>query len=271
MQPKIIKPKIIKPTILLADGWEEYFVFQDFIGFKNWDMPVLKKKKRGFVVSEYQMCNLVKLDESKLLLGSFSDILRGMIYSGLFAIAKCNMNIKDQTIEKQINNMKRTVSISNNYMEELLSKIEHDTELETLFINYGNNYICKKYYKERFGRDLMFKENITKKIDPNIQKLCFEITDTKPNIHSFKVEKNKETKSISLWIHREMLLVVEKIQHAIYKDYMISEILRGALLQGLYMVAQWIISDKFNTEEQDILKITTSLENMITRNNNSNI
>ena len=268
MQTKTVKPKVIKPTILLADGWEEHFVFQDFIGFKNWDMPVLKKKKRGFVVNEYQMCNLVKLDESKLFLGNFSDMLRGMMYSGLFAIVKCN-NMNDRVVEKQINNMRQATNISNNYIEELLTKTEYSSELEILFADYGNNYICKKYYKERFGRDLIPKENITRKINSNILKLCFEITGTKPNVYSFKTEKNKETKYVSLWIPREVLLVVEKIQQNIYKDYVISEILRGALLQGLYMMAWWIVFDRFNTEEQNIMKIITGLENIITHNNNS--
>ena len=264
MQTKTEKPKTIKPTILLADGWEKYFTFRDFIGFKSWDAPILKKKKRGFVVNEYQMCNLVKLDESKLFLGSFSDMLRGMIYSGLFAIVKCN-NMEDKVIDRQIGNMRCATNISNNYIEELLSKTKYNADIESLFSKYGNNYICKKYYRERFDKDLIFSnEPVSAKINSNIKKLCFEITDTKPNIYSLKIEKNKETKSVSLWIPREILLVVEKVQQVIHKDYMVSEILRGALLQGLYMIAWWIIFDKINTEEQDTMKLITGLENIIT-------
>lgn len=268
MQTKSVKPKIIKPTILLADSWENYFVFQDFIGFKNWDMPVLKKKKRGFVISEYQMCGLIKIDESKLLLGCFSDILRGMIYSGLFAIIKCS-NIYDKTAEKLTEKMKLARCESNRCIEELLSKINLSNKdnlenIDKLFTVYGSNDLCKKYYKEFFKKDMEVPESINIKICDSVKKICFEITNNKPNIHCLKIEKNKETKIVSLWIHREMLIMAEKIQQTIFKDYMISEILRGALIQGLYMLSYWIVFNKFDNNEQNTLKIITGLEDIIT-------
>lgn len=259
------KTRTVRPSVFLANGWEEHFSFQDFLGFKNWDNPDLKKRKRGFILSKFQTTCLVKIDEEKLVVGSFSDLIRGLMYTGLFALARCN-NLNSLMIENQISKMRITKNTSNDYIEELLSKIKDNNEdAKELFRKYGNHYICKKYYRERFGEELVLNgEHIGIKISKNIQKLCFEITEAKPNINSFKVEENKETKSISLWVHREMVMIAEQIQSAVCnKEFIIAEILRGGLLLGLYIISQWIIKGDINNEEQNVMKIIGGLEKII--------
>ncbi len=257
------KTRAIKPSVFLAGGWEEHFTFQDFLGFKNWDEPVLKKKRRGFVISKYHSTCLTKIDEEKLFIGNYSDLMRGLIYTGLFSIAKCN-NLNDKKVENLLQEMRSTINNTNEYMEELLSKTNRkEGEVKSLFRKYGNHYICKRYYEEKFKEKLVLELENKNKLNKNIQKLCYEITENKPGISSFRLNESKESKSVSLWIHREMLKVAEKIQSSVFNyEFVISEILRGSLMQGLHMVTRWIINNEISNDEQNVMKIIVALEDI---------
>ncbi len=250
---------------------EDEVIIQDFFDLMNFESKRLKTKRVVFRVRNDRHNAMIKLQESGIIRVSKGEMYRGLIGSGLIALA----------------NQKRLCKLKIRIMRAACkgARVAHNTKIQQDALNYldrnGDAVVkmlkdnIKKYGDNIYGARLneYLGEGDTLRagsskviVQPNIEKLCDDIIQESKSGDMFyiKREKNLENPRIDIKLPMTLTIIAFKLKGEFRTSKTFSEVYRAAFTTGLEIICNWMVQDKIPEHEYNFCKILHNIYDHVT-------